>query len=132
MCIDYRELNKRTVKDRYLLPLIDDHLDTLRDKYYFTCIDLKDRFHHIVVEESSRKFTSFTTPLEQYEYCKMPFGLCNGPSKLQRYVNNIFSEQIKVKKIIVYFDNIMIATETIETHLEILTDVLSLMKSHKF
>ncbi|XP_025421081.1 uncharacterized protein LOC112691141 [Sipha flava] len=60
LCIDYRELNKRTVRDRYPLPLIDDHLDTLRDKHYFTCIDLKDGFHHIVVEESSRKFTSFT------------------------------------------------------------------------
>jgi len=131
LCIDYRELNKRTVRDRYPLPLIDDHLDTLRDKCYFTCIDLKDGFHHIEVEENSRKFTSFTTPLGQYEYCKMPFGLCNGPSKFQRYVNNIFSEHIKAKKVVVYFDDIVIATKTVEAHLEILSDVLSLMKLYK-
>jgi hypothetical protein len=58
----------------------------------------------------------------------MPFGLCNGPSKFQRYVNNIFSEQIKAKKIVVYFDDIVIATKTVKAHLEILSDVLSLMK----
>lgn len=80
LCIDYRELNKRTVRDRYPLHLIDDHLDLLCDKNYFTCIDLKDGFNHIVEEENSRKFTSFTTPLGQYEYCKIPSGLCNGPS----------------------------------------------------
>jgi len=131
LCIDYRELNKRTVRDRYPLPLIDDHLDILRNKHYFTCIDFKDGFHHINVEESSRKYTSFTTPLGQYEYCKMPFGLCNGPSKFQRYVNNIFSELIKTQKIVVYFDNIVIATDTIETHLETLSEALSLMKLHR-
>lgn len=131
LCVDYRELNKRTVRDRYPLPLIDDHLDTLRGKNYFTCIDLKDGFHHISVAENSRKFTSFVTPLGQFEYCKMPFGLCNGPSKFQRYVNEIFSEQIKAKKIVIYFDDIVIATETIDTHLSILSEILTIMKLNK-
>jgi hypothetical protein len=105
--------------------------DTLRDKKYFTCIDLKDGFHHISVAEDSRKFTSFTTPLGQFEYCKMPFGLCNGPSKFQRYINDIFSEQIKAKKVVIYFDDIVIATKTIKIHLDILSETLNIMKLHK-
>jgi len=62
LCIDYRELNKRTCKDRYPIPLIDDRLDSLRGNRYFSSIDLKDEFHHIEVTESSKKYTSFTCP----------------------------------------------------------------------
>jgi len=57
LCIDYQELNKRIVKDRYPLPLIDDHLDSLRGKEYYTCIDLKDGFHHVKVAVHSQKYT---------------------------------------------------------------------------
>lgn len=131
LCIDYRELNKRTCKDRYPIPLIDDHLDSLRGNRYFSSIDLKDGFHHIEVAESSRKYTSFTCPLGQFEYCRMPFGLCNGPGKFQRYVNNIFSELIRAGKVIVYFDDIVIATKTLEEQLETLTHVFKLMNSSK-
>lgn len=106
------------VRDRHPNPLIDDHLDTLCNKYYFTCIDLKDSFQNLNFKKSSKKFTLFTTPLLQYEYCKIPFGLWNGSSKFQRYVNNIFSEEIKAQTIVVYFDDIVIATEAVETHLE--------------
>lgn len=80
LCVDYRELNKYLIKDRYPLPLIDDNLDLLRGKKYFTCLDLKDGFHHIYVADDSVKYTSFTTPLEQFEYLKLPFGLSTGPA----------------------------------------------------
>lgn len=130
LCVDYRELNKRSVRDRYPIPLIDDHLDSLRNKKYFSSIDLKDGFHHIEVAESSRKHTSFTSPLGQYEYCKMPFGLCNGPSKFQRYINNIIAEFIKTEKVIVYFDDIVVATETLENQLDILIQVFKLMRKN--
>jgi len=131
LCIDYRELNKRTYKDRYPIPLIDDPLDSLRGNRYFSSIDLKDGFHHIEVAELSRKYTSFVCPLGQFEYCKMPFGLCNGPGKFQRYVNNIFSELIRTGKVIVYFDDIVIATKTLEDQLEILSHVFKLMNRYK-
>ncbi|XP_022160829.1 uncharacterized protein LOC111026944 [Myzus persicae] len=87
LCVDYRELNKRCCRDRYPIPLIDDHLDLLRGKKYFSSLDLKDGFHHIEVAESSRKYTSFISPLGQYEFCKMPFGLCNGPKTLEDQLN---------------------------------------------
>ena len=131
LCVDYRELNKRMVKDRYPLPLIDDHLDSLRGKNYYTCIDLKDGFHHVKVADQSQKYTSFTTPLGQFSYLRMPFGICNGPSIFQRFVNNVFQDLIKQKRIIVYFDDIVIATETIDEHLSILSDALKLMSAHQ-
>jgi len=129
MCVDYRELNKYVVKDRYPLPLIDDNLDLLRGKKYFTCLDLKDGFHHIYVADDSIKFTSFTTPLGQFEFLKMPFGLANGPSCFSRFIQNVFDEFIRKNEVIVYFDDIMLATETIEGHLELLSKVLKVMKN---
>lgn len=71
LCVDYRELNKYIVGDRYPIPLIDGNLDLLRNKKYFTCLDLKDGFHHIRVAKESIKYTSFTTPLGQFEFLKM-------------------------------------------------------------
>lgn len=129
MCVDYRELNKYVVKDRYPLPLIDDNLYLLRGKKYFTCLDLKDGFHHIYVADESIKFTSFTTPLGQFEFLKMPFGLANGPSCFSRFIQNVFDEFIRKNEMIVYFDDIMLATETIEEHLELLSRVLKVMKN---
>lgn len=129
MCVDYRELNKYVVKDRYPLPLIDDNLDLLRGKKYFTCLDLKDGFHHVYVADESIKFTSFTTPLGQYEFLKMPFGLANGPACFSRFIQIVFDEFIRKNEVIVYFDDIMLATETIEEHLELLSRVLKVMKN---
>ncbi|XP_076546690.1 uncharacterized protein LOC143305763 [Osmia lignaria lignaria] len=79
LCVDFREINKLTIRDNFPVPLIDDYLDQLRDKQYFTKLDLKDAFHHVRVSENSVKYTSFITPLGQYEYLKMPFGLTNAP-----------------------------------------------------
>lgn len=77
--MDYRELNKVMVKDNFLSPLIDDHLDRLREKQYFSKSDLRNGFHHVQMVEESIKYTSFVTPVEQYEYLRMPFGLTNVP-----------------------------------------------------
>jgi len=62
LCIDYRELNKITIKDNFPTPLIEDQLDRLRDKQYFTSLDLRNGFHHVKVAESSIKYTAFITP----------------------------------------------------------------------
>lgn len=128
LCVDYRELNKYIVKDRYSILLIDYNLDLLQDKKYFTCLDLKDRFHHINVTKNSIKYTSFTTPLGQFEFLKMPFGLTTGPPCFGRFIQNIFNDFIRKKEVIVYFDDIILATETIEEHLNLLSKVLSVMR----
>lgn len=124
LCIDYRELNKITIKDNFPTPLINDHLDRLRDKQYFTCLDLRNGFHHVRVAESSIKLTAFVTPLGQFEYLRMPFGLTNAPRVFQRFICNIFSDLIKQHKILLYIDDILIATKNIDEHIEILRKVL--------
>lgn len=127
MCIDYRTLNKITVKDRYPLPLVEDQIEELSGKSYFTSLDLKDGFHHVPINESSIKFTSFVTPDGQYEYLKLPFGLANAPAAFQRCINIIFKPLLDAKKVQIYFDDVMIATSTIEENLEIVKEVLHLL-----
>lgn len=125
LCVDYRELNKITIRDHYPIPLIDDHLDSLRSKSYFSCLDLKSGFHHVQVAPSSVKYTSFITPLGQFEYTRMPFGLCNAPSVFQRYINEIFRDLVREKKVLIYLDDILIATDGVSEHLEILEKVFT-------
>lgn len=75
MYVDYRVLNKVTAHDNYPLPIIEDQLEALNNKKYFSTLDLKDGFHHISVAEDSIKDTSFITSIGQFEWIKMPFGL---------------------------------------------------------
>lgn len=130
LCVDYRALNKITIKDRYPLPLIEDQIDRLAGNFYFTSLDLKDGFHHIPVSEDSIKFTSFVTPDGQYEYLRMPFGLANAPAAFQRFVNSIFRPLLDTKKILLYLDDILIATPSIEQNLNILQEVLHLLSQY--
>lgn len=123
-CVDYRELNKITIKNNFPTPLIEDHLDRLRNKRYFTTLDLRDGFHHVKVAESSVKLTAFNTPLGQFEYLRMPFGLTNAPKVFQRFINSIFSDLIRQDKILLFVDDILIATESIDEHLDILKEIL--------
>jgi len=125
LCIDYRKLNKITIKDNFPTPLIEDQLDRLRDKQYFTSLDLRNGFHHVKIAESSIKFTAFVTPFGQFEYLRMLFGLTNAPRVFQRFIHNIFSDLIQQDKILLYIDDILIATKDIDEHLEILKKVLN-------
>ena len=107
LCVDYRTLNKVTLRDNYPLPLIDDELNALSGKKYFSLLDLKDGFNYIGVSSESIKFTSFVTPLGQFEYLKMPFGLKTAPSTFQRFINTAFSELIRSADVMVYLDVIL-------------------------
>ena len=75
MCVDYHTLNKYIIKDNYPLPSIDDQLEVMNNKAYFSRLNFKDGFHHISIAEESRKYTSFVIPIGQYEVLCMPFGL---------------------------------------------------------
>jgi len=79
VCIDYRKINKVIVKDRFPLPLIEDQIDQLVKARIFRTIDLKNGFFHVSVAKESRKYTSFITHHGQYQFLRVPFGLCNSP-----------------------------------------------------
>lgn len=120
MCIDYRALNKVTVRDNFPLPLIEDCLEYLDRKQCFSILDLKNGFHQVHMDPESIPYTSFVTPFGQFEYIKMPFGLKNGPSVFQRFISTILNDMIRQREIVVYMDDILIATFTPDQHLTIL------------
>lgn len=123
LCVDYRELNKITIKDNFPTPMIDDHLDRLKGKRVYSSLDLKNRFYHVRMAESSIKYTAFITPMGKFEYLKMPFGLTNAPRVFRRYIHDIFRSMIKENKILIYMDDILVATEGIKEHFDILRSV---------
>lgn len=106
-------------------------MDRLRDKSYFSSLDLRDGFHHVKIADESVKYTSFVTPLGQFEFLKMPFRLTNAPRVFQRYVNDIFRDLVRANKVLIYLDDILIATESVDEHLEILKEVFNLAQRYK-
>lgn len=119
-----------TQKDNYPLPLIEYHLDRLRNKKFFSLLDLKNGFHHVKMADESVNLSSFVTPLGQFEYLYMPFGLKNAPATFQRYINFIFKNLISDGKILIYIDDILIATETKEEHITILEEAAKVVTDH--
>ncbi|GFX42905.1 transposon Tf2-8 polyprotein [Trichonephila clavipes] len=109
LCIDYRKLNKKIVKDRYPLPIIEEVLDKLGNGKIFTTLDLKNAFFHVDVDEASRKYTAFVTETGQYEFLKVPFGLSISSNYFQRYINYVFRELLRDCTLIIYLDDIIIA-----------------------
>lgn len=112
ICCDFRRINKKIVKDRFPLPLIEDVLDRLQGAKYFTTIDLRNGFFHVSVSEESSKYTSFVTHNGQYEFLKCPFGLCNSPAVFQRYISHIFRDLSNKNIAMYYMDDIVIFRST--------------------
>lgn len=126
MCVDYRALNKITVKERYPLPVIQDLLDRLVDKTVFCCLDMANGYHQIRIAAPSRPFTGFVTPDGHYQYCMMSFGLCNAPAVFQRAMNEILASVIH-ECAEVYIDDIIIWGRNVDECLSNLRRVLKLI-----
>ncbi|GBG59611.1 hypothetical protein CBR_g49875 [Chara braunii] len=131
MCIDYRGLNVITVKNVEPLPRIDDLLDRVHGCRYFTKIDLKSGYHQIVVRPEDQHKTAFQTRYGLYEFVVMPFGLCNAPGTFQHVVNRIFHDYLD-KFIVVYLDDILIFSRTVEEHAKHLKTMLGLLRQHQY
>lgn len=91
-CIDYRELNQITIKDKYSLPLITSFFDSVQEARIFTKLDLKNAYHLVRIKDGDEWKTAFNTPLGHYEYLVMPFSLTNAPAVFQRMVNYILRD----------------------------------------
>ncbi|GFT66487.1 retrovirus-related Pol polyprotein from transposon 297 [Trichonephila clavipes] len=124
VCIDYRRLNRKLIKDNNPLPFIDDILDCLQNAIIFTTLDLKNGFFHVAVNERSRKFTSFVTHNGQYQFRPMPFGLSTCPSTFMRYINAIFRHLISKSIVLPYMDDVVIPNANEFQALEYLKIVL--------
>ncbi|GJX18917.1 putative reverse transcriptase domain-containing protein [Tanacetum coccineum] len=130
MCIDYRELNKLTVKNRYPLPRIDDLFDQLQGSSVYSKIDLRSGYHQLRVRGEDIPKTAFRTRYGHYEFQVMPFGLTNAPAVFMDLMNRVCKPYLD-KFVIVFIDDILIYSKNKEEHEEHLKLILELLKKEE-
>ncbi|GJT56263.1 putative reverse transcriptase domain-containing protein [Tanacetum coccineum] len=130
MCIDYRELNKLTVKNRYPLPRIDDLFDQLQGSSVYSKIDLRSGYHQLRVRDEDIPKTAFRTRYRHYEFQVMPFGLTNAPTVFIDLMNRVCKPYLD-KFVIVFIDDILIYSRNEEEHANHLRIILELLRKEK-
>ena len=130
LCVDYRGLNKVTVKNRHPLPLISETLDRLNGAKVFTKLDLKDAYHRIRIRKGDEWKTAFRTRYGHFEYMVMPFGLTNAPATFQAYINKALAGLLD-EFCVVYLDDILIFSNSEEEHIDHVRQVLQRLRQFK-
>ncbi|GJV92985.1 putative nucleotidyltransferase, ribonuclease H [Tanacetum coccineum] len=130
MCIDYRELNKLTVKNRYPLPRIDDLFDQLQGSSVYSKINLRSGYHQLRIREEDIPITAFRTRYGHYEFQVMPFGLTNAPAVFMDLMNRVCKPYLD-KFVIVFIDDILIYSKNKEEHERHLKIILELLKNEQ-
>ncbi|GJR49270.1 putative reverse transcriptase domain-containing protein [Tanacetum coccineum] len=128
MCIDYRELNKLTVNNRYPLPRIDDLFDQLQGSSVYSNIDLRSGYHQLRVKDEDIPKTDFRMRYGHYEFQVMPFGLTNTPVVFMDLMNRVCKPYLD-KIVIVFIDDILIYSRNKEEHADHLRIILKLLKN---
>jgi len=123
LCVDYRQLNDITIKDRTPLPLIGESLDQLSSATIYTKLDIRDAYYNLRIAKGDEWKTAFRTRYGLFEYCVMPFRLTNAPASFQRWMNEILSDYLDIFWV-AYLDDILVFSPNEETHREHVRAVL--------
>ncbi|KAD5802640.1 hypothetical protein E3N88_14000 [Mikania micrantha] len=130
MCIDYREMNKLTIKNRYPLPRIDNLFDQLQGAQYFSKIDLRFGYHQLRVQDKDIPKMAFRTRYGHYEFMVMPFGLTNAPAVFMDLMNRVCKPYLD-QFVIVFIDDILIYSKSKAEHEQHLRKILEMLKEEK-
>ena len=127
-CVDYRRLNEATLKDSYPIPKMDECIDSLGDAKIFSTLDCNAGYWQILLREEDREKTTFTCHAGTYQYIRMPFGLTNAPATFQRTLDILLSK-FKWQSCLVYLDDVIIYSNSVEEHIQHVDAILSALKA---
>lgn len=127
LCIDYRKLNNQTIKDAYALPNIKEAFSALTASKWFSVMDLKSGYYQLEVEGEDKHKTAFVTPMGFWEFNRMPQGVTNAPSTFQRVMERCMGD-LNLKEVLVFLDDLIVFSSTLEEHEERLMHVLGKLR----
>ena len=130
MCIDYRQINKVTVKNKYPLPRIEDLFDQLKGASVFSKIDLRSGYYELRVKEGDVLKAAFRTRYGHYEFLVMPFGLTNAPAAFMDLMNRVFRPYVD-QFVMVFIDDILVYSKDVHEHEQHLRIVLKTLREKK-
>ena len=123
LCVDYRRLNSKTIKDAYPLPRIEESFNVLAGAKYFTTLDPASGYHQIAMDPKDQDKTAFTTPFGLFEYTSMPLGLTGAPATFQRLMDGVMSDFL-FNFLLAYLDDLLIFSQSFDDHLQHLEKIL--------
>ena len=129
LCIDFRKLNSQTIKDAYALPNLEEVFSLLTGSKWFSVLDLKSGYYQVEMEEADKQKTAFVCPLGFWEFNRMPQGVTNAPSTFQRLMEKCVGD-LNRKEALVFIDDLIIFSDTLEQHESRLLQVLNRLKEY--